>query len=177
MLLSYSLLSLVRWDRNVNLEISQILSQVIAFLITVWVLKRFAWKPLLGLMEERQKKIKSEFDEIKNQKEKMRRQAQEYNEKMAQIETQARIRIQEGVQEGLKVAREIQNEAHKQARDILNKAQEEVEREIEKAKVQLKNNLVNIAIAVTQKIIKEKLDSEKDKKLIAEFINDVELNK
>ena len=160
-----------------NLEISQILSQAVAFLITIWVLKRFAWKPLLGIMEERKKKIKSEFDEIKHQKEEVLKQAQEYNEKLAHIETRARIRIQEAVQEGIKIAQEIQNEAHNQARNILNKAQDEVEREVEKAKVQLKNNLVNIAMAAAQKIIREKLDQEKDKKLIAEFVNDLELNK
>ena len=160
-----------------NLEISQILSQIIAFLITVWVLKRFAWKPLLGIMEERRKKIKSEFDLIENQKEEVLKQSQEYDEKNAHIEARARTRIQEAVQEGLKISQEIQNEAHKQARNILNKAQEEVEREIDKARAQLKNNLVNIAMAATQKIIREKLDTEKDKELIAEFVNDVELDK
>jgi F-type H+-transporting ATPase subunit b len=161
----------------VNLEISQILSQVIAFLITVWVLKRFAWKPLLGIMEERQKKIKSEFDLIDDQKEGIRRLEGEYNEKLANIDTKARIKIQEAVQEGHRIAQEIQDDAHNQARQILNKAQAEAEREIEKAKVQLKNDLVNIAIGATQKIIHEKLDPEKDKKLITGFIDSVELNK
>lgn len=160
-----------------NLEISQILSQIIAFLITVWILKRFAWKPLLGIMEERRKKIKSEFDLIDKQKEEVQKKSLEYDEKMAHIEARARTRIQEAVQEGLKIAHEIQNEAHNQARNILNKAQEEVEREIEKAKAQLKNNLVNIAMSATQKIIREKLDAEKDKELIAQFVNDVELDK
>ncbi len=51
-----------------NIEISQVITQIIGFLITVWLLKRFAWKPLLSMMDERRQKIKDEFQRIEDEK-------------------------------------------------------------------------------------------------------------
>ena len=51
-----------------NLVWQQVLTQIIGFLIVLWVLKRFAWKPILALLEERRQKIKNEFDEAARRK-------------------------------------------------------------------------------------------------------------
>ena len=52
-------------------ELQQVLTHTVGFLITVWVLKRFAWGPLLGMMEERRNKIVGEFQKIEEEKEKV----------------------------------------------------------------------------------------------------------
>jgi F-type H+-transporting ATPase subunit b len=157
-----------------NLEIGQILTQIVAFVIVLWILKKFAWKPLLSVLEERKKKIKSEFDSIEEQKKKIQTLTDEYNEKLKGIEAEARVKIQEAVKDGRKISQEIQAEARSQAKEILNKTKDEVEREIAKAKIQLKNDMVNMVIAATEKIIKEKLDAEQHKKLIADFVEQAE---
>ena len=157
-----------------NLEIGQILTQIIAFIIVVWILKKFAWKPLLLVMEERRKKIKAEFEGIEEQKKKIQALTEEYQERLKGIEAEARIKIQEAVKEGRKISQEIQAEARNQAKEILSKAHSEVEREIAKAKLQLKNDLVNMTISATQKIIQERLDQEKHRKLIADFVDQAE---
>ena len=153
-----------------NFEIGQVLTQIVAFLLVVWVLKKFAWKPLLAVMEERKNKIKSEFDSIEEQKEKAQILLEEYQEKLRNIESEARARIQEAVAEGRKISQEIQTEARRQAQEILAKTKSEIEREIAQAKIQLKNDLVNMTIAATQKIIQAELNQERHKKLIADFV-------
>jgi len=157
-----------------SLEIGQVLTQIVAFLIVVWVLKKFAWKPLLSVMEERRKKIRAEFEGIEEQKKKVQTLTEEYQEKLKGIEAEARAKIQEAVNEGRKISQEIQTEARAQAREILDRTKEQVEREIAKAKIQLKNDLVNMTVAATEKIIKEKLDAQKHQKLIEEFIDQAE---
>lgn len=54
---------------NMEVEVGQVVSQIIAFLILLAVLKRFAWGPLLQLLEEREERIRSEFDTIAKHKE------------------------------------------------------------------------------------------------------------
>jgi len=157
-----------------NVEIGQVLTQIVAFLIVVWVLKKFAWKPLLSVMEERKNKIRAEFDSIEEQKKNIQTLTDNYNEKLKDIEAEARFKIQEAVNDGRRISQEIQAEARNQAKEILTKAQAEVEREIAKAKIQLKNDLVNMTIAATQKIIQERLDGDKHKKLIADFVEQAE---
>ncbi|MCI0531062.1 MAG: F0F1 ATP synthase subunit B [candidate division Zixibacteria bacterium] len=157
-----------------NLEFGQIITQAIAFVLVVLILRKFAWKPLLLVLEQRKEKIQSEFDQIEAHKHKVQTLTEEYQEKLKGIEAQARTRIQEAVNEGRKISQEIQAEARTQSKEILSKAQGDVEREVAKAKQQLKNDIVNLVISATEKIVQEKLDQEKHKKLIADFVEEAE---
>lgn len=157
-----------------DLEIGQIVSQIFAFLIMLWVLKRFAWKPLLGLLEERKKKIQSEFDYIDDQKNDIKKLIEEYQAKLVNIDAQAKVVMQKAIGEGRQIAVEIQKEAQNNSEALITKAQEEIQNEIAKAKVQLKNDLVNMIIVSTQKIIQSDLDADKQKKLITAFIDEAD---
>jgi len=156
-----------------GLEIGQIVTHIIGFLIAVFLLKRFAWKPLLSILEERRSKIKSEFDNIDKEKKKVDDLLSDYQTKLKEIDSLARVKIQEAAREGQKLANEIKENARKDSKDILTKAREEIQRDVDKAKVQLKDDLVNMTIRAAEKLIKEKLDEEKDRRLISEFIDAV----
>ncbi len=156
-----------------GLEIGQIVTHIIGFLIAVFLLKKFAWKPLLSILEERRSKIKSEFDNIDKEKKKVDDLLSDYETKLKEIDSLARVKIQEAAREGQKLANEIKENARKESKDILTRAREEIQRDVDKAKVQLKNDLVNMTMRAAEKLIRERLDEEKDKKLIAEFIDAV----
>jgi F-type H+-transporting ATPase subunit b len=160
-----------------GLEIGQIVTQIIGFLIAVFLLKKFAWKPLLSILEERRSKIKSEFDNINKEKKKVEDLLSDYQTKLKEIDSLARVKIQEAAREGQKMANEIKENARKESKDILTKARDEIQRDVDKAKVQLKNDLVNMTMRVAEKLIRERLDEERDKKLIAEFIDSVPAQK
>ena len=160
-----------------GLEIGQIVTHIIGFLIAVFLLKKFAWKPLLSILEERRSKIKSEFDNIEDEKRKVEDLVSDYQAKLKEIDSLARVKIQEAARDGQKLANEIKENARKESKDILTRAREEIQMDVDKAKVQLKNDLVNMTIRATEKLIRERLDEEKDKKLIAEFIDAVPTQK
>lgn len=157
-----------------DLEIGQIVSQIIAFLIMVWVLKRFAWKPLLGILEERKKKIQSEFDYIDDQKNEIKKMIDDYHAKLGEIDKQAQVALQNAIADGRQAANAIQKEAHQKSEALFAKTQEEIQNEIARAKVQLKNDLVKMIVLTTQKVVQAELDPEKQQKLVAKFINETE---
>lgn len=158
-----------------KIDISQVLLQMVAFLLMLWILKKFGWKPLLDLLKERREKIQSEFDSIAEQKMQVSLLTDEYREKLKGIDAEARRKIQEAVLEGQKIAVNIQQETQAHANEIIEKAKEEVNREVANARTQLKNDVVEIAVSVAEKILKEKIDSSKHTKLIAEFVEEAEL--
>ena len=51
-----------------KIEIPQLITHIIGFLIALWILKRYAWKPLLALLDERRERIKNGFAEIENKR-------------------------------------------------------------------------------------------------------------
>lgn len=153
-----------------QLVLEQVLSQVIAFLIMLWVLKRFAWKPIVNMMEERRKKIQSEFDTIEKHKHEAKKLVETYNEKLRKVEAEARVKVSEELNRAHKMAQKIHQEAHEHAKGIISKAQDEVNYEIAEAKKQLKDEMVNLVIATTEKIVQEKLEEDGKQKAFIEKI-------
>ncbi|MDP1834934.1 MAG: F0F1 ATP synthase subunit B [Chlamydiales bacterium] len=153
-----------------NLELGQILTQSIAFLIMFAILRRYAWGPLMRLMDERRETIQSGLDSIEEQKKEIQNLVDDYQSKVNAIESEANAKMADAVRKGQALAQEIQEAAHNDAKNIINKAQGEIVREVQKAKNQLKDEVVNMAIEVAQKVIHEELDDPKQKKLVSDFV-------
>ncbi len=157
-----------------NLVWQQVLTQIVGFLIVLWVLKRFAWKPILTLLEERRQKIKSEFEAAAQRKEEANRLLVSYEAKLKEIDAAARAKIQEAVAEAQKIAADIKEEARKEGRELITRSQAEIQREIAKAKVQLKEDMVAISLTATEKIISQKLDEQGHRRLVDEYLSRIE---
>ena len=152
----------------------ELFAQVVAFLLVLWILKKWAWKPILKVLEERRQKIQGEFDGIAQKKKEVDTLVSDYQAKLRDIDSVARAKIQEAAGEGQKLANQIKEDARRDAKELLARAKGEIQRDIDKAKVQLRDDLVKISIRATEKIIKEKLDQKKDRKMISDFISQVE---
>jgi len=157
-----------------NLEIQQLLTHAVGFLILLWILKRFAWRPLLTLMEERKERIASEFRNIENTKAELARLENEYRTKLAEIDAQARAKIQEAINEGQRISMEIQEKAREEARKIIEKAKANIDLEVARARMELKNEMANLAIRAAEKILQEEIDEERHKRLVMNFLEEVE---
>ena len=158
-----------------NLDFSQILIQIVAFLLMLWVLKRYGWKPLLDMLDERKHKIQSEFDSIASKNNEAKKLIEEYREKLKDIDKEARNAIQDAVAQGRKIAAEMEADAQSSAKEILAKAKIDVDREIEKAGNQLKNDLVNMVVATTEKILHQNLDRQEQQRLIADLLKEADI--
>ena len=151
----------------------QVITQIVGFLILVWVLRQFAWGPLIGMLEARRQKIAGEFKEADRLKAEAHELKARYEQELRGIDAQARQRIQEAMAEGQKVAGEIQSHAHAEAAHRLQRAADEIEREREKAKEVLKEQIINLSLRSAEKILRRQLDGPAQRKLAAEFIDEV----
>lgn len=151
----------------------EVATHAVAFTAAVLILRKVAWKPILGLLEERRQKIASEFLAIDREKDANNKLKSEYEAQLRGIDQQARVKLQEAVGEGQKVAAEIKENARKESRDILSRARDEIELEKDKAEVALKEDMVRMATAAAEKVIRAKLDEANHRRLIAEAIDEM----
>jgi len=158
-----------------NLEWGQIVTQIIGFLIVVWLLRKYAWDRLLGLMEERRQKIVTSFEEIDNAKAEVETQRVKYEQELAQIEDLRRAKIQQAAQEANQLASEIRDEARRDTVKLRDKAKEDISRDVDKANATLRDQMVDAVITTTEKIIRERLDREKHSKLIEDLLNEIKV--
>ncbi len=155
------------------IDIRQVLTQILGFLLMVWILRRYAWGPLLGMLEARREKIAGEFKEAERLKAEAVEVKASYDAQLRTIEGHARQRMNEAVAEGQRVAGEIRTQAQKEALARMETAADEIMREREKAKEVLKNQVIDLSLRTAEKILRAKLDDAAQRKLAGEFIDEV----
>ena len=156
-----------------EIDPKQIVIHAIGFLILLAILKKFAWGAMLGAMEARSKRIAEDFAAIERAKQEIAKLKGEYQDSLARIEEQAQAKIQQAVAEGRRVASEIEESSRASAREALEKSKEAIALEVAKARVELKEQVVDLAIQATHKILQQNLDEETDRRMIEAFIKEI----
>ena len=156
------------------LSASEIAAQIISFLLLLFILRIFAWKPLLKLLDERKTRIAEGFKKIEDTQAELSALKAKYEEELGSIEQKAREKIQEAIQQGQKASEEIKQKAKQEANRIIESAKEDIKFEISRAKEELKDQIVDLTIKATEQIIQEKLTEKQDRKLIYDFLKGVD---
>lgn len=156
------------------LSTSEIVAQIIGFLILLTLLKVFAWKKVLNLLDERKNRIASEFEDINNTKAEIAKLRADYEARLAAIERSAQERIQEAIVQGKIISEEARKNAQISAQEIIDNAKTSVNYELAKAKAQLRDEIIDITIKATENLIREKLTGRQDKVLVENFIKEIE---
>ncbi len=156
------------------LSANEILAQILSFFLLLFLLRHFAWKKILGLLDQRREKISSQLGEIENTKLEIARLKADYVSKIASIHQQAQAKIDEAIEEGKKINAQMRKKAHEDAQDIIIDARNQVKYEVSKVQEQLKDKIVDIALSAAKTVIQEKLTEDGDRKIVEDFIKEIE---
>ena len=149
----------------------------VSFALILFLLKKFAWKPILEMLDEREKTISDALNSAQKAKEEMTA-LRAGNEKLLQEARNERDNL-------LKQAREakemIINEARAKATEasdkILASARENISNEKMAAITELKNYVATLSIEIAEKVLKQELaDPNKQKELVQTLLKDTKLN-
>lgn len=150
------------------------LTHFLGFLAFIWIIKKFAAGPVIQVLDERREKIREQFDDIASTQKRVGTLKDEYEERLREIDEEARHRVQEEVTRGRRIAEEIVENAHTDANQILEKARVNTQIQIDQARAELKDEVIALTIAATEKLISERLDDAKHRELVGSFISDLE---
>lgn len=157
-----------------QLDLQQILSQAISFILLLIVLRKFAWTPLLTALDARRARIEEELRAIAQGKTDLARLQEEYGKRLGAIEEEARAKIQQAVLEGKRIAVDIQEQARQQASALTAKSKETIELELAKAKVSLRDQVAAMTVDAVEKILRQKLDAKTDQQLVDAVLKELE---
>lgn len=156
------------------LSASQIFAQILSFLFLLFVMRIFVWKKFLKLLDDRRARIASELRQIDETRLEVSKAMGEYERKLGSIDSLTKARIEEAVAEGERITREILDKARFEAEKVGADSREMIDGEIRKAREELKKDIVDITIAVAEKVISEKLTDAGDRRLVEDFIKKAE---
>ena len=154
--------------------LKEVLVQIIGFGVVFFVLKKFAWNSLLGMIDTRRKTIEEEFASIERIKKGLEDSEKEYKRRLEHIEQEAREKIQEASNIGMALAKDIQEKARADAQKTLDRSRAEIEQEIAKARLSMRNDIVEISGLIAEKVLREKMDAGEHEKMVNKFIHELE---
>jgi len=147
-----------------------LIAQIINFLLLVFLLAKFAYRPLMQVLEDRQKKIADNIDSAERERKDAQQLKMEYQQQLAQARSQAQVIVEKAEKLAEEAKEEILKDARAESARILKNAQAEVARERALALAQLKNEVVVLSMAAATKIIDKNIDTEANAMLISNFI-------
>jgi F-type H+-transporting ATPase subunit b len=156
--------------------LAMVTTVILSFLLVFWVLKKFAFAPLLSVIDERREKIENDLQRAEQIRAEAAAEKAELDERLQNIENEARQKMNELVNEGKRISASIQDEARKQADDMIEKAKTNIQLETEKARETLKAEVIDLTIRATERMIRDSLDETKHRNLINDFIEQIERN-
>ncbi len=156
------------------IDIRLVLTQIVGFLILLWALRKWAWGPVLGMLEQRRQAIAGQFAEAERRQSDADQAKARWEQELRGIDAQARQRLQEAMAEGQRIAGEIKAQAHTDAQSRLARAEEEIVREREKAKELVKQQIITLAMRSAEKILQERLDEAHHRQLVDQFLTQIE---
>jgi len=154
-------------------NITTIVTQLCATAVLFYFLRKFLWGPTREWIEKRQNFIQSEVENVK-------RNAIETEKELSA----AKAKVKEAVNSSKEIISQAELDANKRKDNILAQADKEADRKIEKAKAQIEQEklnmksemveeMVNVAMVATEKLISTKITSSSDQQEIENFVKEI----
>jgi len=145
----------------------------LVFISLLSILWKFAWGPILGVVQAREDGIQETLDQAANERGEAANLLAEHREQMADVRRQAQQMIAEGKEAGERVRQDIEEKARAEGDSMIKRARESIEREKDAALEDLRKESVELALAAAAKLVQESLDEEKDRELVMSFIDEL----
>ena len=170
----HSYISLLTIGASIGgLRVGDMLFQLVVFLILLALLKKFAWGPLMNMMQKREEYVSSEIEEAK----KSRLEAEEYTKEAAaqlnKVKQEAQQIIEDAKKAGIKQEQDIIDSATKEANRIKQQAQVDIQNEKDQAIQALQAQVSSLSVLIASKVIEKEISTQDQEKLINEYIKEV----
>ena len=150
----------------------------LSFGLVVFLLGKYAWKPILGAVKTREQSIADALNEAKKMRDDMAKMSANNEEIMRQARAEREILLKEARDIRDKEISEAKGRAKTEADAILGRAREDIRNEKNAAIVELRNQVADLSLLVAERILKEKLgDAAAQKALVDKVMGEVDLRK
>jgi F-type H+-transporting ATPase subunit b len=147
---------------------------IATFLILLWLLAKFAWRPLLAALEQRQETIRKSLDDAQQAKQDLERLNAESRKILAEARVQAEQILSLTRTDASRLRDELKQKAQSEAAGVIKNAERQIEMETARAIQQIRNEAVDISIAIASKVLERNVTKEDNERLIEETFKQLE---
>jgi F-type H+-transporting ATPase subunit b len=160
-------------DKLVTPDIGVIFWTVVTFIVVLFILGKFVWKPIISAIDEREKSIRDDIEKAH----KSREEAEEFITKQKELLEEARKESSAMIEEGKKTAEKVKTDLLEQAkraeREIVEQGRKKVEQEARIAIQGIKEQAADLAITAAKKLMISSMGEKEQKKLVEDYIKEL----
>jgi F-type H+-transporting ATPase subunit b len=147
---------------------------LLTFVLLVALLGRFAWKPLLGALEQREKSIKESIDQARKDRVEAEELLAQHRELLSEARRERAEAVSAGRRDAEGIKAEILEEAKKHREQLLAQTQAQVDAGLRQARAELRTVAADLAIQAAEKLLVKNLDDSTQRKLVEDYLADLE---
>ncbi|MGV3706847.1 MAG: F0F1 ATP synthase subunit B [Arcticibacter sp.] len=149
----------------------------VAFLLLLVLLKTLAWKPILGMISEREKFIENALASAEKAKEEMARLTNENESLLKEARAERDLILKEAKELKDKIVAEARTNAQAEGAKMIEKAKQEIDSQKVAALNEVKNQVATLSVEIAEKILRNQFeDRSKQQALVSDLLKDVKLN-
>ena len=146
---------------------------ILTFLILFFVLSKFAWKPLLTLLESRENTIKSSLEDAEKAQQELERLNTESEAIISEARSEAQSIRVEAKSAAEKIKADIMAQAGEDAKKLRDETEKQIQVEKDKAISEIRQEVVGLTITVAEKVIRKNLSKEDNQGLIEDSLKNL----
>ncbi|MBW3538007.1 F0F1 ATP synthase subunit B [Candidatus Parcubacteria bacterium] len=159
---------------SIGLDWRALVFQLVNFALLFWLLKKVAYQPILGVLEDRRRRIEESEATARQIEETSRQTAARQAALLAEARREADAMLARSREEAAKLLAQAESRARTQTEQLLETAHQRVAQEVAEAKAGLRKELAGLVVAATAVLIDEKLDERKDAALVQKALQRAE---
>ena len=152
------------------LNIGDIIVTLVIFTLLMLLLKKFAWGPLMGVMQQREELIASEIEAAENSRQESHKLLEEQRAILKDASTQAQQIVENAKKQGEVSREDIITTARAEAGRMKDAAVQEIANEREKAIAAVRDEVVALSLLAASKVLDKEISEEENRQLINETI-------
>lgn len=150
---------------------------ILVFLILLALLAKFAWKPLLEALDNRQQSIRQALDDARRAKQELQGIHAESAKLLAQARSEAAEIVSRSRSDADRFREEMKEKARAEANALLRNAERQIELETTRAVQQIREEAVDLSVGIASKILQRNVSREDNERLIAETFKQLEASR
>lgn len=146
----------------------------VTFLILLFLLGKFAWKPLLAAAEAREAGIRDAIDSAKRGQDEAQRLVEEHRSMLNLARKERADAVEAGRKDAERLKAEILDEARKQREQLMKQAETQIDAGLRQARTQLSGEAADLAIRLAGKLMQKNLDDATQRRLVEGYLAELE---
>ncbi|HYV20446.1 MAG TPA: F0F1 ATP synthase subunit B [Verrucomicrobiae bacterium] len=151
-------------------DLGTIIWTLITFVILLFLLKRFAWGPLLALLDEREKTVKDSLEAAERARAEADETLRKNQEILAGARRETQALLEQGRKESETLRAEILAQARQEAQGLVEQGKRQIQFEQKQAFDSLRGQVADLAIGAAERLIRADLDDARHRQLVADYV-------